>query len=436
MCTTSVEREHEPRPRPRPRTRTRTLRGKGKARACAVACRPSPTCVHGVPRRPAKRSDVGDIWKPRACATLGQGRVLLLASACPSCRSKTRFFVRDRNVALAIEFVVRSLSLAPSKPSLEQLRTPTERCQAFNALQDSTTRRRLPRHPKNEIRPCPTEEIRNALRKGQSTQVAKVWHEISSSHPKRPNHAYLGIEARRVVLVPQKCMPTLVTCHACDLPSQAKGSRHIPSHWRSTTLFRPRWEWKLLCLHELLVSVFMHVHHLLPSPTAMTAERSARCRRGNFIRCSCTQLNRARDPNCARTRRCARACAHGRPSIVAGIASTHARRPSPSTTRFATPRRLLRRPSPPWSCPTSREETFTWSCTCRDVVFVVFVARLGALVRVWIERCAEAMAEHLATIFGTEKDRVNCPFYFKIGRCRCARTCRWTWCGETSRGSC
>ena len=25
------------------------------------------------------------------------------------------------------------------------------------------------------------------------------------------------------------------------------------------------------------------------------------------------------------------------------------------------------------------------------------------------------MAEHLASIFGTEKDRVNCPFYFKIG---------------------
>eukprot|EP01018_Ginkgo_biloba_P034389 Gb_34576 [translate_table: standard] len=35
------------------------------------------------------------------------------------------------------------------------------------------------------------------------------------------------------------------------------------------------------------------------------------------------------------------------------------------------------------------------------------------------------MAEHLASIFGTEKDRVNCPFYFKIGVCRhgdrCAR---------------
>jgi splicing factor U2AF 35 kDa subunit len=29
------------------------------------------------------------------------------------------------------------------------------------------------------------------------------------------------------------------------------------------------------------------------------------------------------------------------------------------------------------------------------------------------------MAEHLASIFGTEKDRVNCPFYFKIGYVPC-----------------
>ena len=27
------------------------------------------------------------------------------------------------------------------------------------------------------------------------------------------------------------------------------------------------------------------------------------------------------------------------------------------------------------------------------------------------------MAEFLASIFGTEKDRVNCPFYFKTGAC-------------------
>lgn len=37
-----------------------------------------------------------------------------------------------------------------------------------------------------------------------------------------------------------------------------------------------------------------------------------------------------------------------------------------------------------------------------------------------------AMAEHHALIFGTEKDKVNCPFYYKIGACRhgdrCART--------------
>ncbi|CAM6016823.1 unnamed protein product [Sphagnum balticum] len=28
------------------------------------------------------------------------------------------------------------------------------------------------------------------------------------------------------------------------------------------------------------------------------------------------------------------------------------------------------------------------------------------------------MAENLASIFGTEKYGVNCPFYFKIGACR------------------
>jgi len=33
------------------------------------------------------------------------------------------------------------------------------------------------------------------------------------------------------------------------------------------------------------------------------------------------------------------------------------------------------------------------------------------------------MAERLASIFGTEKDKVNCPFYFKIGACRYGDTC-------------
>ena len=35
------------------------------------------------------------------------------------------------------------------------------------------------------------------------------------------------------------------------------------------------------------------------------------------------------------------------------------------------------------------------------------------------------MAEYLASIFGTEKDKVNCSFFFKIGACthgeRCSR---------------
>jgi splicing factor U2AF subunit len=33
------------------------------------------------------------------------------------------------------------------------------------------------------------------------------------------------------------------------------------------------------------------------------------------------------------------------------------------------------------------------------------------------------MAEYLASIFGTEKDKVNCPFYFKIGACRHGTDC-------------
>jgi len=34
-----------------------------------------------------------------------------------------------------------------------------------------------------------------------------------------------------------------------------------------------------------------------------------------------------------------------------------------------------------------------------------------------------SMAERLASIFGTEKDKVNCPFYFKIGACRHGDRC-------------
>jgi splicing factor U2AF subunit len=33
------------------------------------------------------------------------------------------------------------------------------------------------------------------------------------------------------------------------------------------------------------------------------------------------------------------------------------------------------------------------------------------------------MAEHLARIFGSEEDRVNCPFYFKMGACRHGDQC-------------
>lgn len=33
------------------------------------------------------------------------------------------------------------------------------------------------------------------------------------------------------------------------------------------------------------------------------------------------------------------------------------------------------------------------------------------------------MADHLASIYGTEKDKVNCSFYFKIGACRHGESC-------------
>ena len=33
------------------------------------------------------------------------------------------------------------------------------------------------------------------------------------------------------------------------------------------------------------------------------------------------------------------------------------------------------------------------------------------------------MAKHLACIHGTEEDKVNCPFYFKIRACRHSKQC-------------
>lgn len=36
---------------------------------------------------------------------------------------------------------------------------------------------------------------------------------------------------------------------------------------------------------------------------------------------------------------------------------------------------------------------------------------------------SRTMADHLASIYGTEKDKVNCSFYFKIGACRHGEKC-------------
>lgn len=40
-----------------------------------------------------------------------------------------------------------------------------------------------------------------------------------------------------------------------------------------------------------------------------------------------------------------------------------------------------------------------------------------------VTRTADSMAQHLARIHGTEEDKVNCPFYFKIGACRHSDRC-------------
>ena len=49
------------------------------------------------------------------------------------------------------------------------------------------------------------------------------------------------------------------------------------------------------------------------------------------------------------------------------------------------------------------------------------VLPLFTLIRTFIH--SHIMAEHLASIHGTEKDKVNCSFYFKIGACRHGERC-------------
>ena len=50
----------------------------------------------------------------------------------------------------------------------------------------------------------------------------------------------------------------------------------------------------------------------------------------------------------------------------------------------------------------------------RCVVIFLFV-------RVFVK--SKKMADYLASIFGTEKDKVNCSFFFKIGACRHGEHC-------------
>ncbi|MFS8001300.1 putative U2 auxiliary factor small subunit [Helianthus anomalus] len=52
----------------------------------------------------------------------------------------------------------------------------------------------------------------------------------------------------------------------------------------------------------------------------------------------------------------------------------------------------------------------------RIVTSELMVRKPGTSLRKWIIATGViTMVEHLAFIFGTEKDRVKCPFYFKIG---------------------
>ncbi|KAH0466476.1 hypothetical protein IEQ34_003714 [Dendrobium chrysotoxum] len=64
---------------------------------------------------------------------------------------------------------------------------------------------------------------------------------------------------------------------------------------------------------------------------------------------------------------------------------------------------------------------------CVRWVFIVVISITPPIARYVVQGKSyagfESMAEHLASIFGTEKDRVNCPFYFKIGACRHGDRC-------------
>lgn len=54
---------------------------------------------------------------------------------------------------------------------------------------------------------------------------------------------------------------------------------------------------------------------------------------------------------------------------------------------------------------------------------IIFIISWTKHVYILIEKMYQGGAEHLARIHGTEEDKVNCPFYFKIGACRHGDRC-------------
>ncbi|KAK7814900.1 hypothetical protein U0070_026401, partial [Myodes glareolus] len=74
--------------------------------------------------------------------------------------------------------------------------------------------------------------------------------------------------------------------------------------------------------------------------------------------------------------------------------------------------------SPNWTEPLRR----AWRESSRPVTSSEDVGRVGG-VGCRVGGARWKMAEYLASIFGTEKDKVNCSFYFKIGACRHGDRC-------------
>jgi len=57
----------------------------------------------------------------------------------------------------------------------------------------------------------------------------------------------------------------------------------------------------------------------------------------------------------------------------------------------------------------------------RKIYLLFFFLSICLHLNAFVKR--KVMADYLASIFGTEKDKVNCSFFFKIGACRHGEHC-------------